>query len=45
MNGNKTEVEIFADTVIRLGRENDIKTPVNCELGKIIHEKEKNYEL
>lgn len=45
MNGNKTEVEIFADTVIRLGRKNDIKTPINCELGKIIHEKEKNYEL
>lgn len=41
INGNKTEVEIFADTVIRLGLENDVKTPINCELGRIIHEKEK----
>lgn len=44
-NKNKTEVEIFADTVVDLGKKYSIDTPVNIELGKIIHEKENKYEL
>lgn len=45
LNKNKTEVEIFADYVIDLGKRYDVKTPVNIELGNIIHKKEKGYEL
>ncbi|MDO4299851.1 MAG: 2-dehydropantoate 2-reductase [Clostridia bacterium] len=45
LNKNKTEVEIFADTVIDLGKEYGIAVPINEELGAIIHEKENSYEL
>lgn len=45
LNKNKTEVEIFADTVINLSEKYEISVPINEELGKIIHEKENSYEL
>lgn len=45
LNKNKTEVEIFADTVVDISRKYGIKAPVNEELGSIIHKKEKSYEL
>ena len=45
LNKNKTEVEIFADTVINLSKEHGISATVNEELGKIIHKKENSYEL
>lgn len=45
LNKSKTEVEIFADTVISLSGKYNISVPINEELGRIIHKKENNYEL
>lgn len=35
--GRKTEVDIFADTVVELGRRHGVPTPVNEVLGRMIH--------
>lgn len=37
----KTEVDIFAGTIIELGKKYNIETPINKELYKIIKDKEK----
>jgi len=46
--GRKTEIEIFGDTVIELGKAHGIPTPVNQTLSRIIrvleqHPVSKNY--
>ena len=38
--GRPTEVDLFADTVVRLGEEHGVATPVNRTLGQIIRAKE-----
>jgi 2-dehydropantoate 2-reductase len=35
--GRKTEVDIFAGTVVELGRRHGVPTPVNDVLGRMIH--------
>ncbi len=43
--GRKTEVEIFAGTVAKLGREHGVSTPVNDFLLRAIHTIEKTYKI
>ncbi len=41
--GRKTEVEAFADTVMRLGRQAGVPTPVNATLSRLLHAIERTY--
>lgn len=43
--GRKTEVEIFAGTVAKLGKENGVNTPVNDFLLRAIHTVEQTYRF
>lgn len=43
--GRKTEVEIFAGTVVKLGREYGVATPINAFLLKAIHTMEQSYQI
>ena len=36
LSGNKTEVELFAGTIIRLGKKHNIKTPENEKIYKML---------
>ena len=41
----RTEVDLFAGTIIELGKKHNVPTPVNSELYKRIRAKEKNYGI
>ena len=43
--GRKTEVEIFAGTVVSLGKEYDVPTPVNATMLRIIKVIEHKYGI
>jgi 2-dehydropantoate 2-reductase len=43
--GRKTEVEIFAGTVIELGRQYGVETPVNEVLFRMIRTLEQTYPV
>ena len=43
LQGRKTEVDLFAGTVVKLGKKHGIATPVNQALLEEILDREKNF--